>query len=142
LYLGNLFITKAKNIPRLKWQSLELEVRSLQYYTDFFLSITPITLTIPDPVAVSDLSTANQLWEEKETYINIQDTVLQMHYSLGELPEMLTFRCNKKLTISEMKGQLFPSQLAILLTSFRNIQEQVEKNQINQIKSNKIKSIK
>ncbi len=143
-----------QHAPTLRCYEVQLEARSVLQYLDFFLSTSPVTITIPvaNPVSAAVASTAPvtvatgppgsmsgagsgasaaagadnaDAWNDKETYINVTEFSFEMHNSRGDIPMQTVYRGTKKLHFGEVKIQLLPAQLLLALTCFNNFNTQV-----------------
>ena len=122
----HLFTSSLSHQPKLRCYEIQLQLRSLQQYTDIFLSFTPVTLTVPIPVvlAVRMDDGVERAWNEKETSVQVIGMNLSYHSSKGDPPRSIVYRSSLKLMVEEVNAQLLPSQLALLVQSLTAISQQ------------------
>ena len=122
----HLFTSSPSHQPKVRCYELQVQLRSLQQYTDIFLSFTPLTLTVPIPVALAvRLDDGVQRgWNDKETSVQVLGLRLSYHSSKGDPPRSIVYRSSLKVMVEELNAQLLPSQLALLLQSLTAIRQQ------------------
>ena len=122
----HLFTSSTSHQPKLRCYEMQMQLRSLQQYTDVFLSFTPVTLTVPIPVALAVRMDegVESGWNEKETSVQIIGMNLSYHSSKGDPPRSIVYRSSLRLMVDEVNAQLLPSQLALLVQSLTAISQQ------------------
>ena len=128
----HLFTTSPSHQPKLRWYDMQVELRSVQQYTDVFLSLSPVTLTVPLAGGGAGLGMGGRWesgerergWNEKETSVQMVGFVLSYHSSKGDPPRSIVYRSSMKVMLDELNAQLLPGQLACLLSSLSAITQQ------------------
>ena len=125
----HLFATSPSHQPKLRWYDTQIELRSVQQYTDVFLSLSPVTLTVPLASGMGvggrwESGDRERGWNEKETSVQMVGFVLSYHSSKGDPPRSIVYRSSMKLMLDELNAQLLPSQLACLLSSLSAVTQQ------------------
>ena len=124
----HLFNTSPSHQPKLRWYDMQFELRSVQQYTDMFLSLSPVTLTVPLASGMGggrwESGDRERGWNEKETSVQMIGFVLSYHSSKGDPPRSIVYRSSMKVMLDELSAQLLPSQLACLLSSLTAVTQQ------------------
>ena len=125
----HLFTTSPSHQPKLRWYDMQAELRSVQQYTDVFLSLSPVTLTVPLAGGMGlggrwESGDRERGWNEKETSVQMVGFVLSYHSSKGDPPRSIVYRSSMKVMVDELNAQLLPSQLACLLSSLNAVTQQ------------------
>jgi hypothetical protein len=125
------------NAPKLRFYSLQLDLRSCNDYSNMNLDLSPLTVTIPllasmnersDDVGTGPGRKANKLsWNTKETYINAGKLSYNSNSSycrpLGEV--ICTYRNSQTIHIDDVHVQLLPAHLTIFSNCLRNFTQQM-----------------
>ena len=128
----HLFTNSPSHQPKLRWYDMQVELRSVQQYTDVFLSLSPVTLTVPLASGMGGVGgrqwegggDRERGWNEKETSVQLVGFVLSYHSSKGDPPRSIVYRSSMKVMLDELNAQLLPSQLACLLSSLSAVTQQ------------------
>ena len=122
----HVFSAQPSHQPKLRCHELQLQMRSVQQYTDVFLCLTPVTLTVPVPVSpAARLEDGLQSgWNERETCLQLHGLSLSYLSNKGEPPRSIVYRSSMKVQLDDVSAQLLPSQLALVLQSLSIIAQQ------------------
>jgi hypothetical protein len=99
---SNCFSVDSAQSPVLRVHDLQVELRTTSEHFNFFMTLGPATITIPmaqtqasssapsvwtgSSVGASSTGNFEEMWSEKETYINLSDFSMSMHRTYGLPP--------------------------------------------------------
>lgn len=116
-------------MPKANCYELQVDIRSLQEYSEYLVKTSPITIDVPCPDEPNNTRRQRlasfpdaETWNINQSYLQLNEFSFCSMHQKGRL--FTGFRGSNKIQIDEIRGQLLPSQALLLVSCFRNFVQQ------------------